>query len=111
MLKFRLMSRSLVLTVFALLLNTASAETAGEVANKAYWICKSKKQVRTIRVHINHTGICATFYSRDGSEKIVGSGKNHESCMTFLNSIKTNLEKSNWSCRDITDTKMTASLE
>lgn len=81
-----------------------------EVENKSYWLCKNKKEVRTIRVQIN-AGICSTFYSKLGSEKVVGSGKNHESCVNFLNNIKTNLEKSNWSCRDISATRITASVE
>lgn len=83
---------------------------AEEVDNEAYWLCKNKGEVRTIRVHINTEGICTTFYSKSGSEKPVGSGRNQDACMNFLNNIKTNLEKSSWNCRDITDTKITASL-
>jgi hypothetical protein len=91
---------------------TAVAEPPVEVGNKAYWLCKNKKEVRTIRVHIDEkTGMCATIYSRDGAEKTVGSGKNQESCIGFMNNVKTNLEKSNWSCRDISSTKISASLE
>ena len=89
----------------------ALAEQVVEIENKAYWLCKSKKQVRTIRVFIDDGGVCSTMYTKDGSEKNVGSGKNHESCFNFLNNIKTNLEKSNWSCRDISSSRMTASLE
>ncbi|MGZ3723772.1 MAG: hypothetical protein ACXVA9_12605 [Bdellovibrionales bacterium] len=85
----------------------ASADEATS-ENKAYWLCKHRKEVRTIRVHIDDKNICATYYSKEGTEKVVGSGKNHESCLSFLNSIKANLEKSNWNCRDITDTKITS---
>ncbi|NJM10423.1 MAG: hypothetical protein HC883_06125 [Bdellovibrionaceae bacterium] len=81
-----------------------------EVQNKSYWMCKNRKEVRTIRVIIEE-GICSTFYSKAGEEKRVGSGKNHESCQNFLTNIKTNLEKSNWSCRDISSTRITASAE
>jgi hypothetical protein len=81
---------------------------AADEADKAYWLCKHRKEVRTIRVHINTQNICSTFYSKLGEEKIVGSGKNHESCMNFMLSIKSNLEKSNWTCRDISDTKITS---
>ncbi len=77
-------------------------------SSKAYWMCKSKKQVRTIRVFISKQGICTTYYQRDGAEKAVGSGKNHDSCMKFLDSIKGNLEKSKWSCRDISSTTITS---
>lgn len=76
--------------------------------DKSYWMCKNKKEVRTIRVHINKENICSTIYSKQGSEKNVGSGRNHDSCIGFLNSIKTNLEKSSWNCRDISDTQITS---
>jgi len=81
-----------------------------EVENKLYWMCKNRKEVRTIRVQIE-AGVCSTFYSKAGDEKVVGSGKNHDSCVNFLNNIKTNLEKSNWACRDISATRITASAE
>lgn len=82
--------------------------SAADVENKAYWLCKNRKEVRTIRISIDEKGICTTYYSKAGAEKHVGSGRNHESCFSFLNSIKTNLEKSNWNCRDISDTKITS---
>src|SRR4051812_43711588 len=69
------------------------AQSTVEVENKAYWLCKNRKEVRTIRVQIDGA-ICTTFYSKLGAEKNVGSGKNHDSCVNFLNNIKTNLEKS-----------------
>jgi hypothetical protein len=86
----------------------AAAAEEPSTDNKSYWLCKHRKEVRTIRVHIDDKGVCATLYSKEGEEKIVGSGRNHESCINFLNSIKSNLEKSNWNCRDITDTKITS---
>jgi hypothetical protein len=76
--------------------------------DKAYWLCKHRKEVRTIRVHIDDKNICSTVYTKLGEEKVVGSGKNHESCINFMMSIKSNLEKSNWTCRDISDTKITS---
>lgn len=88
----------------------ALAQTTVEVENKAYWICKSRKEVRTIRVQIKDSGMCATFYSKAGEEKMIGSGRNQESCHNFLNNVKTNLEKSNWTCRDISSTRITASV-
>ncbi len=101
------------IVAIALLISAGSAfgQQVVEVQNKAYWLCKNRKEVRTIRVHIGTDGICTTFYSKAGSEKSVGSGKSHESCINFLNNIKTNLEKSSWSCRDISSTRITASAE
>jgi hypothetical protein len=87
-----------------------TAESIVEVENKSYWMCKNRKEVRTIRVQVDGAA-CITFYSKLGSEKNVGSGKNQESCVSFLNNIKSNLEKSNWNCRDISATRITASEE
>ena len=87
------------------------AESAPEVANKAYWLCKNRRDVRTIRIQVSAQGVCSTIYSKEGSEKLVGSGKSQESCVNFLNNVKANLEKSNYTCRDIGDTKITAGIE
>ncbi len=107
--------RTLIFSSFFVLLcagsSPAFAEGIVEVENKSYWICKNLKQVRTIRVAVNQSGICSTYYSKDGSEKKVGSGKNHGSCQEWLENVKTNLEKSNWACRDISATRITASSE
>lgn len=82
-----------------------------EVENKAYFLCKNGKQARTIRVHIDSTGQCSTYYSKDGTEKSIGTGKNTNSCVNILENVKTNLEKSSWACRDISATRITASSE
>ncbi len=103
------MFKAFALTFF--LASMASAEQTVEVENKSYWICKNQKQVRTIRVHVDQAGICSTYYSKQGEEKVVGSGRNHDSCQNFLNNIKTNLEKSSWTCRDISASRITASVE
>lgn len=89
----------------------ARAQQAIEMENKAYFLCKNMKQARTIRVHIGKDGQCSTYYSKEGSEKSVGNGKNADSCLNILNNIKTNLEKSSWTCRDISSTRITASAE
>lgn len=91
---------------------SSAQEGSPEVDNKAYWICKNKKEVRTIRVIVDSkTKECITLYSKSGSEKEVGSGKWQESCISFMNNIRTNLEKSNWTCRDISSTKITSVVD
>jgi hypothetical protein len=72
-----------------------------ETKPTAYVICKNGSQVRTVRVELDAEGVCHTIYSKQGAEKGVGSGKNKDSCMQFLNNIRVNLEKSNWKCRDV----------
>lgn len=98
-----------LVAIFAFGSGFARAEAVVDVENKAYYLCKNRKEVRTIRVQINPSGICNTLYSKAGEEKLVGSGRNHNSCIDFLNNIRTNLEKSNWNCRDISSARITAS--
>ncbi len=91
---------------------TAHCEASEESETKIYWLCKNKKEVRTIRVQVNpKSRICSTLYSKLGEEKVVGSGRNYDSCVGFLTSIKANLGNSNWTCRDISSTKITAMTE
>lgn len=105
----------LKITLNFLILATATVSTAAiaddEIANKVYLICKNKKEVRTMRVQVGGDGLCRAYYAKVGVEKSVGSGRNVESCVGFVNGIKTNLEKSDWNCRDISDTKITAAAE
>ena len=84
----------------------ATAAPAPDVTNAAYWMCKHHAEVRTIRVAAM-SGSCVTLYAKRGVEKGVGSGQFTESCLNFLTNIKTNLEKSGWTCRDITPARMT----
>lgn len=88
-----------------------SADQVVEVQNKVYYLCKNRKEARTIRVHVDEHGQCNALYSKAGVEKVVGTGKMVSSCENILNNIKNNLEKSDWACRDISATRITASVE
>lgn len=101
-------AKFLILALSGVFCGLAQAEGVSEVSNKAYFICKNKKEVRTVRVQVDGSGVCTTYYSKQGTEKAVGSGKNHDSCIGFMNNVKTNLEGSNWTCRDISATKITS---
>ena len=105
------MFRSLALIVALSLPLAGHSESVGEVKNKAYFICKSQKEVRTIRVSVDKAGMCSTLYSKQGREKSVGEGKNPDTCLSILKNIKANLEKSSWTCRDISSARMTAAVK
>ena len=78
-----------------------SISAFAETKPSAYVICKNSNQVRTIRVEVDAQGLCHTIYSKLGVQKSIGSGKNKESCLQFLNNVRVNLEKSGWKCRDV----------
>lgn len=79
----------------------ASMIAFADMKPSAYVICKNNGQVRTIRVEVDAQNICHTIYSKLGTDKEIGSGKNKGSCAQFLANVRTNLEKSNWKCRDV----------
>jgi len=82
-------------------LMTLSIFAFAETKPSAYAICKNGSQVRTIRVEVDAQNVCHTIYSKAGVEKSMGSGKNKESCLQFMNNIRANIEKSGWKCRDV----------
>lgn len=72
-----------------------------------YVMCRSQKTIRTIRVEKVDNGECRTVYTKAGVDRPVGNAKNPESCVSFLNNIRKNLEGASWNCRDISASKIT----
>lgn len=77
-----------------------SSETKDKV--DSYVLCRNSGVVRTIRVAKNSEG-CETMYTKSGVDSQVGQGKYIDSCRTILNNIRQNLEKSSWSCREVSN--------
>lgn len=78
-----------------------SASAQGVHHPKNYVLCKLGKSVRSIRVQVDEQKVCQTIYNKHGADQMIGSGRNYDSCVKFLDNVKTNLEKSNWRCRDV----------
>ncbi|MBT4761449.1 MAG: hypothetical protein HOO06_07100 [Bdellovibrionaceae bacterium] len=80
---------------------------AVSVSPSQYVICKNKKFVRTIRVEKqDDKGQCITKYTKAGIDRVIGSGIRMNSCQNFLKNVKGNLERANWSCREISKVQM-----
>lgn len=101
--------------VFATVSGFAQVQAAVEQKkdeSPSYILCKNKKTVRTIRVEndekANH---CVTFYTKDGVDKEVGRAQNANSCVRILSNIKDNLEKANWTCRELESVSISSSHE
>ncbi|MGE0764586.1 MAG: hypothetical protein AB7N80_15025 [Bdellovibrionales bacterium] len=94
-----------ILCFLALVLPFISA-AEGAVGNAAYVMCRSQKTVRTIRV-IEGGETCTTIYTKAGIDKIVGNGKNRQSCHDVMKNIRTNLEGAAWKCKDISSSRVT----
>jgi hypothetical protein len=87
----------IVVSLLALLI-TSGAWADGSVA---YMLCKNKGKVRHVRIELDADKVCHTLYWKDGAEKSLGTGRNVDSCKKVFENIRTNLAKSNWTCRDI----------
>jgi hypothetical protein len=91
----------------------AQAEEAPPATPKPsaeYIICRNKKAVRTVRVEKDPNSVrCITIYTRNGVDKEVAHGLNHGSCVKIMGNIRINLEKANWSCKEVASVSSTTS--
>jgi hypothetical protein len=76
------------------------SQAQGGVGQSNYTMCRSQKNVRTIRV-VKKPDVCETVYTKNGVDKVVSSGRNPNSCVNVFNNIKGNLETAGWKCKDI----------
>jgi hypothetical protein len=74
-----------------------------------YVVCKANSVVRTIRIEIDTNG-CEAKYTKSGEDRVIGFGRSRNACQPFLENVRNNLEKANWSCRSIKNAKITAAL-
>lgn len=74
-----------------------------------YLICKNKKMVRTLRVSKKSNGGCSATYTKEGVDQIVGNSWAVERCSKIIINIKDNLEKADWKCKDISETRVSSS--
>ena len=84
-----------------------SSFAAEDLKDESMILCKNHHTVRTIRVNSSDEGGCTTVYTKEGVDRVVGSGSYKQSCLTFLENIKTNLEQAAWKCRSVANSKVT----
>ena len=103
----------MLLSIIGLVLINASGigvanAAVNSVEHQAYYLCKSGKAVRTIRIDQQVRGQfrCRTRYSKNGKENTVGQAKSITGCMPVAQNIIGNLKKANWKCRDIGKAKV-----
>lgn len=74
--------------------------------NISYLICRHGKDVRTIQVSSKKEEGCTVSYIKAGVESTVADSKWKGRCYDVLRNIQSNLEKSNWNCKDISDARV-----
>lgn len=101
--KIELESKAMKFSIFMAFFMLFSLEAFAESKAEVFVICKLRSHVRTIAVHKKSSGGYETIYSKFGQPRVIGSGIMLDSNKGFLNNVKTNLEKSNWNCREVGD--------
>lgn len=69
------------------------------------FLCKSGKEVRSIKIEKSGSG-CVATYTKTGVDQVVGKSSVENNCSEVVNKIKSNLEKGNWSCKDISNSRI-----
>ena len=116
--------RMILITAFLLSFSSAHAQTepteqtsaidvagiTGESpAEATYLMCKNKSAVRTLRIEKKNNGGCRTTYTKDGVEQKVGESWVVERCAKTMGAIRERLEKADWKCRDISQSRVSSS--
>lgn len=79
---------------------------ANEMPEVNYVMCQNGTIVRTVRIELDEQG-CKTVYTKNGDDRVIGSGQFAISCTGFLGNVKKNLEAAGWSCKDISGAAIT----
>jgi hypothetical protein len=106
--------KTAILVTFTLtLLLAAKGQAAAAIDQKAtaFVLCKSQKNVRTIRILPEKAESCTITYSKGGNEEVVGANRSLRTCKSILKSIQTNLESAKWNCRNVETAHLTTSGE
>ncbi len=93
-------------SIFLMSFNAFSSES--EVS--ANFLCKNGKEVRTIRIHKDDK-LCVVNYTKNRVEQVVGQSQSEQTCKDVLSRVKSNLEKGNWSCKDISNSRISTVSE
>ena len=100
--------RRKIIVVFSILMSfSAFAEDQGK---STYILCKNGSVVRTIRVQLKGQS-CKAIYTKEGTDQVVGKSGTPDVCFDIANKIKVNLEVGNWKCKDISQTRVSSSME
>lgn len=89
----------------------AAAVASEVVPNTTYLMCKNKNVVRTVRVLKKEGGGCQTAYTKEGVDQVVSESQWSKGCEKVLNNIRVNLEKASWKCKDISDARISFSID
>ncbi len=91
-------------------IEASPSETVSQTTKPNYMMCKNNNIVRTIRIEKKGRS-CKTTYTKEGVDSIVGKSGSMALCQDVFDKIKDNLEKASWKCKDITQARVSTSIE
>jgi hypothetical protein len=97
-----------LMIIFGLFFSTLANAEALKKATQV--LCRNQAEIRTVRVNLKGQN-CQAVYTKMGKDQIVGNSGTADKCFEVLNRIKENLEKANWNCRDISESRISTSME
>lgn len=81
-----------------------------DVSKSKYMYCKNGREVRTIRVEQKGQS-CRAIYTKEGNDQVVGKSGTADVCFDIASKIRINLEAGNWKCKNISETRVSSSLD
>lgn len=75
-----------------------SVETVG--SEDSFVICRNQKIVRTFRIE-KKNGRYLAIYTKNGEDRIIGNAQKLFVCLDVIKSVKENLVKAGWKCKEI----------
>lgn len=90
----------------------AAAEGSFQVekSGSTYLMCKSGTSVRTLRMQSKGKS-CVAIYTKEGVDQVVGRATKDSVCFEALSKIQKVLEAAKWTCRDISEARVSSSLD
>lgn len=84
------------------------AGVASAEAMTSYLLCRFDKSVRSVRVE-EGSGSCTATYTKAGVDEVVAKSSNPDVCNRVAKSIRSNLERGNWKCKDVSQSRISTS--
>ena len=99
---------SLIRILFVLILPQLTYALVNAEDLTGFVMCRNRKVVRTVRVEILEDKSCQTQYTKNGVDRVIGSGVHKQSCMNFMNNVRKYLEEVGWACKDVQSVQFSA---
>lgn len=68
-------------------------------------LCKSNKNVRTLRVEVSSDQKCRAVYTKQGVDDVIGASTGASACAEIVSNVRKNLEEGQWNCRDVKESR------